>query len=210
MSKDMLGSIVRAAVSVPQDRGEVAAMLMSRLSKDHPQGGELYQQLDDLLAGRAQIVPVPLLSDESLHLAIPPEAYTVDWDAFQKRPDVYCYDGFKALIQEDQAAKPTERSISVGRATLQRAANGTAIHQELPTNHPLQLQEFIWTILSGGTKKDGRWHIGYVLIGGRVCVVDARWNSVDGQWRFDGWGLDVHEWSAGRRVLFSDSRPQTA
>jgi len=197
MSKNAtLGMIVKAAVSVPDQYGEVAAKLLSWLAHDHPQAAEHHQQLDDFLAGHAQIVPLPLLSDEGLHLVVPSEAYSIDWDAFQRRPDVYCYDGFKALIQKDQVAKPAERSIAIGRVNLQRGANDTLIRRELPADHPLQLQEFAWAILSGGAKQDGRWNVGYVLIGGRVCVVDAYWFSDDGEWR------------AGRHVLFSDSRPQ--
>lgn len=49
MSKDMLGSVVRAAVGVPQDRLEVLAKIASKMAADHPMGEVWHENLKKLL-----------------------------------------------------------------------------------------------------------------------------------------------------------------
>ena len=49
MSKDMLGSVIRAAVSVPQDRLEVLAKVASRMAASHPMGEIWHENLKKLL-----------------------------------------------------------------------------------------------------------------------------------------------------------------
>lgn len=46
MSKDMLGSVVRAAVGVPQDRLDLLARVASKIAGDNPQGAAWYSWID--------------------------------------------------------------------------------------------------------------------------------------------------------------------
>jgi len=49
MSQDMLGSVVRAAVGVPQDRLEVLAKIASKMAASHPMGEAWHENLKKLL-----------------------------------------------------------------------------------------------------------------------------------------------------------------
>ncbi|MFA6278794.1 MAG: hypothetical protein WCS97_03320 [Candidatus Paceibacterota bacterium] len=49
MKKDMLGSIVRAAVGVPQNRLEVLAKIASAIAEDNPNGNEWFSRFENLL-----------------------------------------------------------------------------------------------------------------------------------------------------------------
>lgn len=49
MSKDMLGSVVRAAVGVPQDRLDALAKIASRMAESHPMGEVWHENLKKLL-----------------------------------------------------------------------------------------------------------------------------------------------------------------
>lgn len=205
MSKNAtIGMIVKAAVGVPDEHGEVAAKIMSLLAHDCPKAADWHQQFRDLLEGRSQIVSMPLLRDDDLKLVIEPQDF--DWDAFAKRSDVCLWEGFQRFIREVQGKPVQARSVAIGRSVLSRNAKDAAIRGVLPSKHTLQLHEFVLAVMNGGAEKDGLWHLAYVEIDGQVCVVDGGWDAGRGQWLFVDWKLDDDEWSAGYRVLFRDSR----
>jgi len=61
MSKDMLGSVIRAAVGVPKDRLEVLAKIASRMAKEPPTG-EWHEKLKKLLLeGSPPVVTIQIL-----------------------------------------------------------------------------------------------------------------------------------------------------
>ena len=49
MSKDMLGSVVRASVGVPQERLDTLAKIASAMAADSPEGGAWHERLKKLL-----------------------------------------------------------------------------------------------------------------------------------------------------------------
>ncbi|MEK7531755.1 MAG: hypothetical protein AAB545_02410 [Patescibacteria group bacterium] len=55
MSKDMLGSVVRAAIGVPQNRCDLLARIANDLSRDNPRGDEWYAFYEEM---RTQGLPL--------------------------------------------------------------------------------------------------------------------------------------------------------
>jgi len=69
MSKDMLGAVVRAAVSVPQNRLEVLAKIASAIAEDNPNGDEWYTSFRGLLkAGLTPKTAVTFERNEHGHI----------------------------------------------------------------------------------------------------------------------------------------------
>lgn len=73
MSKDMLGSVVRAAVSVPQDRMDVLAKIASAMASDNPKGEAWHNHF------KAQLKEGVLSPESTPHITSDTFYLTVDY-----------------------------------------------------------------------------------------------------------------------------------
>ena len=201
-SNATVGMITKAAMFVPDEHGETAAKLLSRLAKDNPQNREFCFQLGELLAGRSQIVPVPLLKQLS-PIKLPARTQSTDpTQAFAERPGLWVSPSFRERILP--ALKPVEAAPErvYHNDELQRSAFDSVIQTELVKPFLGQWEDIISLIDLHPNGMPGYFLMYLVGVNGEVFAVNFCWDAVSHEWDVDAWKLGERGlWPAGDQVL---------
>lgn len=210
MSKNAtVGMIVKAAISVPDEHGEVAAKLLSWLAHDHAKAAEHHQQFLDLLAGRAQIVPMPLLKRLDL-IRLPARTQPTDpTQAFADRPGLWVSPSFREHILP--ALKPVEAvpARSYHCDELSRPALDSVIQAELAKPFLGHWEDIISLIELHPEGAPGYFLMYLEGVNGEIFTVFFDWDAGSQVWYVYAWELDESgRWRAGRLVL-SPANSQT-
>ena len=192
MSKDMLGSVVRAAVGVPQDRLEVLAKIASRMAKEPPTG-EWHEKLKKLLLeGSPPVVTTQNLKPAGF-IEVPGVAVFVAKKMFREGNGIYALsEDFKRSLLgviEEGVAPATLRIQE-----LQKGLSGEAVYAALDIVE-IALAHFLELLKNKSTT---------------FIIVRCHGQFLLAHWRADreGWFIDVSPYlncqlnlEAGDRVV---------
>jgi len=214
MSKDMLGSLVRASVNLTQPQINLTLDVINRLvGKDREHWEKslkifLRRGLSNELQQR-QTLERSILRPLNDNVQIAPVA-SYDPSEFTTRLGLCVLHDFHLRI--GSKAKPIKNLVGITLLSydLGKDAYDMEIKADriMPANHMFELEsEFVayldWMIFKqlngekGDLLNDGRWNIFYVA----DCVTYAYWSSHHRKWTVSTWPLGFGLWSAGSRVF---------
>ncbi len=230
MSKDMLGSVVRAAVGVPQDRLDVLAKIASTLAADNPAGAIWHSRLKGLLDEEIILPPkeTPATKPTSFFSVIA----TTNLGAVTSKKTNRCFTNSRWAYRDGDFDNWLEKSQTGAEACSVTTCGilkdwtfieaGHALPGAPQTNNTVELGN--WLIQSGyalkpqqvedlveatereedtGLRTDGYGNFFFVETGNPkspVSVGDVR--RVGRGWRADVYSLgNGDRWDAGSRLL---------
>jgi len=196
MSKDMLGSVVRAAVGVPQDRLDALAKIASRMAASHPGGEVWHENLKKLLLeGLPPAVTIKNL-ELSGFLNVPGVPEFVAKKKFREGKiidgvSVYSFsEDFKSIFLSVTEKNVVPAILRIQE--LQKDLSGEAVYAELDTAE-IALAHF-WELL----KKHST----------TFTAAPCRGQFIYAHWRADrmGWFIDVSPYLNRRIKLEAGDR----
>ena len=206
MSKDMLGSLVRASVNLSQPQVNLSLDVMNRLTGNDSAQWEAH--LKSVLRSGLPNQPKPsLLKLVSDSIQLDAVASHNPQDFFKTRKGLWISDEFKSRILTK--AKPVENldPLTLVSRELTKNTYDKEITPELGENYIFDESEVCARIASmidkqpGGIAGDllnnGYANLFYVA----GYVVRVYWNGGDRRWDVYAWRLDDAYWGAGRRAF---------
>lgn len=215
MSKDMLGSVVRAAVGVPQERLDTLAKIASKMSSDNPDGATWHERFAQALADGLEkaVQTISTLFEFVASVNVPAVESFVARDKFREGETVdgvqlaWLGDNFKEhFLAKKEANIATTTLLRVHR--LREASLDAPILSELGETAETFLAQF-WKLL----KVQGTGEKGTLLVNGysNICyirddedvlwAVSADWNSGRG-WHVDAYSVEYPDrWPVDYQVV---------